>query len=332
MRLTFQKKIASSQMTLPIVCAISIAMWLLIPNSNAESLSVFSSYDYGLWQFVPQFLQVGYWGTGLAMALVAGCVYLLAELNNSNVLLRISSRMLSSMLALLCGLAVMLHNLQPGNVLMLFSVLSFFTLFLTYQLPSPMLTFTTFLMISASSLIFPKMLLIIPVYWILLGCLRAFSFRCLIASLLGTILPYWFYICIAFAAGNTQVFFSHIQSLITFQWYDYSQLTIMQILPFSFFTLLFAIGTLDFFQHSFLDKTRPRMLFNIVAIHGLFIIIYMCLQPQYLDVLLPVLLIDTAILFGHFFALTYTRLSHIVNLVLLAMAIGFIAFVSLYHA
>lgn len=329
MQLDFQKKIASSQITLPVVCIIAVALWLILPHPGTEAVSAFATADYGLWQLVPPFLQQGYWGLGLGLAFVAGGVYLLAELNNSNVLLRISSRMLSSTLAVLCALAVSCHTVHPGSILMLFSLLSFFALFATYQLPSPMLAFSAFLMLSASSLVFPKMLLLVPCYWVLQGYLRAFSFRCFIASLLATILPYWFYACIAFSLEALPMFVEHIQSLITFQWYDYTQLTLSQILPFAFFFILFVTGATDFARNSFLDKTRTRIIYNVVIVHCLYIIIYICLQPQYLDTLLPVILVDVSILFGHFFALTYTRFSHILSLVLLVLGIAMCAYLTL---
>lgn len=309
-------------MTLPLVCVLAFALWVVRPIPTAEFASAFATSDFGLWQFVPSIVQSGYYGMGAALAICAVCVYFLAELNNSNVLLRISSRMLSSMLALLCSLVVVTHTLQPGLVLMTLALLAYFTMFATYQLPSPMLTFTTYLLISLSSLVFPKMLLMVPCYWALQFYLRSFSFRCFIASLLGILLPYWFYVCIAFSTSGMPAFVSHVLSLADFHWYDYTQLTASQIVPFAFILLLFVVGLVDFYRNSFLDKTRTRIIYNTVIIHGLYIIIFIGLQPQYLSVLLPMMLVDTSILFGHFFALTYTRFSHILCLVLLALSIG----------
>lgn len=326
MRLNFQKTIASSQMTLPIVCLISIALWFVLPMPKGESALMPAPSEHGLWQLVPSFLQSGYYGMGLSLLASALTVYLMAELNNSNVLLRISSRMLSSTLAFLLAIATTCHSIHSGSIVALFVMLVFFALFKTYQLASPMLTFSIYLQISIASLVFPKMLFFIPIYWILHIYLRAFSFRCLIASILGTILPYWFYLCIAFSLNQMPMFFEHCTSLISLQWFDYSHLTIKNVLPFAFFMLLFFVGMIDFYRNSFLDKTRTRIIYNVVIIHGLFVALFICLQPQLINMLMPTLLIDTAIVFGHFFALTYTRVSHIICIVLGIMSLAMIGY------
>ena len=50
----------------------------------------------------------------------------------------------------------------------------------------------------------------------------------------------------------------------------------------------------------------------------------MALQPQYITVLLPLLLISASIMFGHYFTLTHTKLSHILMCVILTAAIAVI--------
>ena len=107
MKLSFQKSIASSQVTLPIVAAVVFILWFLPPTANTQLP------DYGLWRHVPSFLQEGNWALSIGAICAALAVYLMAELNNANVLLRVNSRMLSSMLVLLLGLAVMCHRFQP---------------------------------------------------------------------------------------------------------------------------------------------------------------------------------------------------------------------------
>ena len=84
---------------------------------------------------------------------------------------------------------------------------------------------------------------------------------------------------------------------------------------------MFFSGSIDFNINRLLDRTRTRSTLNAVFIHGCTIIIAMALQPQHITVLQPVLLIDTAILFGHFFTLTHTRFSHIFMIAVLALAI-----------
>ena len=323
MRLDFQKTIARSQATLPVVGIIALVLWVLMPYR--QSISSFHEPDYGLWNLMPSSLLESYWNMGISAFCAALAVYCMAELNNSNVLLRVSSRMLGSMLAILLAFAHVCHGLQPSSVVMLLSLLSFFPLFATYQFPHPLLAFLTHLFISVASLMFPKLLYMVPVYWFIQGYMRAFSFRCFVASLLAIVLPYWLYGGIAVLTGTLPSFLSHVLSLAHYEWGDYTQIPLSHILTFSFVVLLFLSGSIDFYHNSFLDKTRTRILYNAVIIHGAYTILFIGLQPQYFITLLPLLLIDTAITFGHFFTLTHTRFSHIYNLVLLILALAIMA-------
>lgn len=323
MRLDFQKTIASSQATLPVVGSIALLLWVLMPNR--QSALSFLEADYGLWSHLPSFLFKGYWSVGLSAFFAALAVYLMVELNNSNVLLRVSSRMLGSMFAILLAFAIVCHGLQPGSVVMLLSLLSFFPLFAIYQLPHPLFTFVSYLFISVASLVFPKMLCLIPVYWFMQSYLRAFSFRCFVASLLAVVLPYWFYGGVALLTGTLPDFLAHIEALTHYEWGNYTQLPMKDLLTFGFIVLLFLSGSIDFHHNRFLDKTRIRILYNAVIMHGVSVILFISLQPQYFVTLLPLLLIDTAITFGHFFTLTHTRFSHIYNLILLILALAIMA-------
>ena len=280
----------------------------------------FSTPDYGLWKEIPQFLQEGYFSLGISLSCAALAVYLMAELNNANVLLRVSSRMLSSMLAFLLTIVIVGHRFQPGSVVMILSLLSFFPLFSTYQLPSPLLSFTSHLLVSVASLVFPKLLWLVPVYWLIQGYFRAFSLRCLLASLLAVLLPYWFYGGIAFVTDSLDDFLTHVCMVADVQWHDYAALDLRHVVAFAFLVLLFVSGAVDFYVNQFLDKTRTRIIYNAMILYGLSIVLFTLLQPQYLETLLPLLLMSTATVFGHFFTLTHTRFSHIYCIVLLVMA------------
>lgn len=319
MRLNFQKSITNSQATLPVVSALMLLFWLLLPPVGQPV--DFTTPDYGIWKFVPMFLQRGYVSLVMGALCAALAVYEMAELNNANVLLRVSTRMLSSVLAILLGMAVVCHPFQPGMVLMLLSLLSFFPLFAMYQTPSPFLAFLTYLALSVASLFFPKLLWIVPFYWLIQSYFRALTLRCLVASILATILPYWIYAAIAVMTGSWENFVLHLQGMISFQWYDYTQLPVRHLFVFLFVVLLFVIGSADFYLQLYRDRTRTRVLYNALIHYGIVIVVWITIQPQYFNTLFPLLLLPVSILFGHFFALTHTRFSHICCIVLFLLAL-----------
>lgn len=318
-RLNFQKSITDSQMTLPVVYGVVILLWFLTPPILPSDS--YSTTEYGLWHHLPLALQQGYWSLGIGAFCASLAIYAMAELNNANVLLRVGSRMLSTTLAFLLGLVVICHLFQPGMLLMLFVLLSFFPLFASYQTTNPFLSFLTFLMVSVASLVFPKWLWIVPVYWIIQGYLRSFTLRCFLASLLAVMLPYWFYGAIALMTESTGDFLSHLQEMVSFQGFDYTQLDRRELVVFLFVILLFLTGVIDFYLHRYQDKTRTRILYNVLVLYGIVITLWIGIQPQYFTTLLPVLILPTAILFGHFFTFTHTRFSHILCIILLVLSL-----------
>lgn len=301
-----------------------LLFWLLLPPVGQPV--DFTTPDYGIWKFVPMFLQRGYVSLVMGALCAALAVYEMAELNNANVLLRVSTRMLSSVLAILLGMAVVCHPFQPGMVLMLLSLLSFFPLFAMYQTPSPFLAFLTYLALSVASLFFPKLLWIVPFYWLIQSYFRALTLRCLVASILATILPYWIYAAIAVLMLHWEDFLIHVYEMISFQMYDYTQIPLRHLFTFSLVFLLFVIGSIDFYLQQYRDRTRTRTIYRALIIYGVVLLMGMVAQPQYFITLLPLFLLSTAILFGHFFALTHTRFSYICCIVvMLLILMDFIA-------
>lgn len=320
MRLEFQKNIASSQFTLPFVSILAILLWIALPTAHTETLAL---DQYGLWSLLPADFKSGASGKYIALVLCALSVYLVAELTNANVLLRISSRMLSSTLAVLMGVTLCLHTFSPGHILMVVLVLSFFSLFTTYQLPHPIPTFITYLVLSTGALVFPKLLYLIPVYWILQAYLRSLSLRCFFASIFGLLVPCWFFFGIASCFdGGITMFVDTYRQLTDIVMPDYSVLRLTDILIFAYVVVFFLFGMINFYANAYLDKTRTRIIFNVIISHSWMVILFMCFQPQLFHTLLPLLLVDASLVGGHFIALTYNKFSHIYCLVMFVLLVA----------
>ena len=132
----------------------------------------------------------------LQFAALMVSTFLMVELNNTNALLHIYSRMVSaSFLALTCTAVFLFPSLRSS--LCMLSFISFCTIiFHTYQdKESPGLTYFAFLCLGIASLMFIQVLFFIPFLWLMMRFkLMAFSWRMMWASLLGIITPYWFLI------------------------------------------------------------------------------------------------------------------------------------------
>ncbi|MBQ9640706.1 MAG: hypothetical protein IJV06_04010 [Bacteroidaceae bacterium] len=305
----FQKRVASSPFTLPVVGAIAVVMWLLLRRE-----------DVG-WQEL--FL-------GLATSTVA--VYMLAELNNRHVLLRISSRLISSLLAVMLAAVVQLHHFQVGHVVLLFSLASFFPFFFLYQWPSPVLTLIAYLLLSLGSFVFPPILFLLPAYWGGQIYMRGMSSRCFVASLLGLLMPYWFLAGVQFFLGNydAALLSLSLQEIAgsgglfaDFHIFSgYETLTWVRCVQFGYILLLLVVGIVDFQMQGYLDKTRTRVIYHVLEIHSVVVMFFLLFRAQYFYQFLPLLMVDAAILGGHFLALTYNKFSRIFCIFFLLASLG----------
>lgn len=235
------KIITTSKFTLPIVSIVTFVLWWFGCDKAASlygdghGAAVLSVADYGLWSYLPITFVDGVMGLATGLVFTALAVYLMAELNNANVLLRVSSRMLSSLLAILLTASVFLHSVQPAHIVMLMLMLSYFTLFSTYQNGDTRMTFLTYMYISLASLVFPKLLWIVPFYWVVQVYFRSLSLRCFCASLVGVCLPYWLYGGCAVCMDCTSVFLEHVGGIVRFEWGNYASLSLQRMCVAFFF-------------------------------------------------------------------------------------------------
>ena len=288
MKELLQNKISGSRLTLPVILCYAIGIWLL----------------GGL-------IQKQWW-------IQFGCflltTYLMVLLNNSNALIRIYSRVISVTFLILSCMACFLFSSLYGSLTQLCAVASYLILFQSYQDKAAAgLTYYGFLCIGLTSLTFVHILYFVPFLWILmLSCLQSFSLRTFFASLLGIITPYWLGICWLVYQGSLPLFVDHFAPLIRFHTpFDFSILNNSQTTTFAFVILLALIGAVHYFRTYYSDKIRTRQLFVIFIWIDLLTVAFICLQPQYYDPLIRILIINTAPLTGHFIALTHTKITNI---------------------
>lgn len=249
--------------------------------------------------------------------LCALAVYLMAELNNRFALLRISSRMLSSSLVMLCAATSMLHHLSPSHLMLICAVASYFPMFASYQRPyATTRIFLEFLFVGLASYLFPQVLYLIPFYWIVQAMLRAMTFRSWVASLLGIITPYWFLVTYAYITNDLQLFTDHFNDIITVEMPSYSMLSLKQIMVGAFSLVFFLLGSWDFYQKKHFDKTRIRCNYYAVSLLGAVSFVWLLLQPQYFNLIIPFCLVHTSMLGGHFIALSYGKVQNIITIIL----------------
>ncbi|MCM1311777.1 MAG: hypothetical protein NC206_05000 [Bacteroides sp.] len=324
------KIITTGKFTLPVVSIAAFILWWFGGSEtanlyhNACGRAELSVSDYGLWACLPVEWLDGPAGLVAGLVFATLAVYLMAELNNANVLLRVSSRMLSSLLAVMLTACVFLHVMQPAHIIMLMAMLSYFTLFATYQNGNPRITFLTYMYVSLASLVFPKLLLVVPFYWLAQAHFRSLSLRCFCASLVGVCLPYWLYAGCAVCMDSLAVFLEHVGGVVRFEWGDYTSVSLQRMCLAGYSLLLFLAGTFDFYLKSYLDKTRTRILYNVVILFGVVGFLFLIWQIDYFDTLFPLALLPTVVVAGHHIVLSDSKFMRIYTAVILVLALALV--------
>ena len=283
----FQNHIAESRIALPLTIVYGLAISIL----------------YGAWE---QQL----WMQTIVLAI---STLLMAELNNSNSLIRIFSRMVSCSFLFMSVMAIFLLHSMQATIVQLCFIAFYLSLFKSYQNSKATgWVFYAFFAIGMASVVFIQILYFVPIMWILMIFnILAFGAKSFVASLLGLITPYWFIGGYFIYRHQYDSIFQHFTDLANFApLFDYSSITQHQMVTFGWIALLFLIGTIHFIRKRFSDKIRTRMLYEVFITLGICSIVFMVLQPQHYPILLRILIVNTAPLIGHFVATTQTRFTN----------------------
>ena len=296
----FQNKVAESRFTLPAVALYGAVVWLLC-----------GLFQQQLW---------------VQFACFVLATYLMVELNNSNVLIRIYSRSVSAAFIILSCTACFLFPSVEGAIVQLCLIASLLTLFHSYQDKTAVgLTFYTFVLISLASLVEVHTTWFIPIYWIMMMFfIFTMTGRTFLASLLGILLPYWcmFAWILWRYEGDFTPLWQHFAPLVDFQFpIGYTTIEPGHILAFAFLFVLFLIGLIHYLRKSFNDKIRIRQIYYSLIFLDTVAMVFLIAQPQHEDLMLRVIIITTSPLIGHFVALTSTRLTNIAFCVIIGIAL-----------
>lgn len=303
MTIRLQNKVAVSRYALPVASLYAIAVWTLC----------------GL---LPQ----QWWVQFACFALSA---YLMVVLNNNNALLRVYSRMVScSFIALTCMACFMFESMR-GAITQLCLIAFYVFSFQCYQdKESPGTTYYAFLCIGLGSTVFVQILFFVPFLWLLAATqLNALSWRTLAASLLGLLTPYWFAAGWMVLQNDFHMLTKHFTELATIlPVADYSGVTLQQTAVFAFTAVLALTGMIHFWRNSSYDKIRTRQLYGYFSSMTLLTALFLVLQPQHYDILMRLMIVNTAPLAAHFITLTHTKITNLAFIVITVVCLVLTAY------
>lgn len=301
----FQNKVATSSITLPVATVMATLLWL----------------SHGIYSYR---LLAGWLLCGLT-------TYLIIEINNTNALIRIRTRLTSSMYLVGTGAMLFLHPFQAGSVAAVCLAISYYLLCRTYQQNQPIgLSFHAFLTLGIGSLWFPQLLFLAPFYYGYMAVfLRCISFRVFWAGLIGLALPYWFWTGVSVYSGDFAPLAEHAREwlcLAPVTATGFLQLNAPQMAAWVLTTLIGIISIAHYLHTDYSDKIRVRMLFYMFICQEFLLEAFLLLQPQHTGTLLHLLHLNTCFLASHYFALTCSRLSNILFIITLLSYAALAAF------
>ncbi len=260
----------------------------------------------------------------IQLALLAVSALMMVELNNSNALIRIYSRMVSCSFLVMGTMATFLFQ-NWETMLLCFSTVSFYlSFFKAYQNPSAAgHVFYAFCAIGLASTVWVHVLFLMPILWILLATnVLAFSGRTFFASLLGIVAPYWFIGSYMVVTGQLDYFQEHFFPLLLLS----NPLEAIphdpaRLITAGFILAVASLSSIHFLIYSYLDKIRTRMVYETFITIDTVLFVFMVLQPQHFDALLSLIIVTTAPIAGHYLALSHTKLSNITFITTIILAL-----------
>lgn len=266
--------------------------------------------------------------------LVAFITYVLMEVNNTYMLMRIRSRMVSSTWLIGVAAIATLHGYSPALVATACCATAYYLVFATYQKQRcPNATFHYAAALSLGSIFLPQMAAFLPLYlWHQLAFLRCMSLRTFCAALIGYGFPLALWGAKCFLQGDFGTIEAWVSDLIAWQPIQlsaYTNLSLQQLASWGLVTLLGLLGAIHYLSTSYNDRIQVRMLLYIFVVQFVAVEVYVGLQPHRLDTLMPLLLLNAVPLIAHFFALTR---SWFTNALFVLSALSFIALAYLHLA
>ena len=299
-----QNKTAESRRTLPIALLYGTAVWVLAGLFKEQ------------------------WWVQFACLILS--VQLVMRINSKNLLIRIYSRSVSVAFIFLSCAAVFLFPSWVGGIVQLCFITALMLLYDSYQDQTAVgNAYYAFLLLGIGSMFDAHIIFYLPLLWIMMKIfVYTLSWRTFFASLLGLATPYWFMggWLIWQKDGDLDAIarLFAVQDILQFP-LDFGSVPPPYVLFMAFTTLLMAIGGMHFIHSSFHDKIRVRQIYYSFITFGLFSLTLWVLQPHN-ELAMRMLILATSPLIGHYWALTNSRISNIIFIILTVALIALTAF------
>lgn len=326
---SLQSQVTTGRLTLPVVILICALCWVLTYFLFPDSIASTTSKDSSSFLQSTRDLLLPGWAERIISFLVCAIIgYFLIELNNQFSIIRMRASMQTAIYFLLVTVCPGMHLLYIGDIVALGSLISIYFLFKSYQQAQAAgYLFYSFFFIGAGSILFPQ-LTILSVLWLLESYrFQSLTPRSFCGALLGWMLPYWMLFGHAFFYNEMELFYRPFNQLLAFgEVFNLQILQPWELAILGYLLVMFIVSAVHCIAAGFEDKIRTRAYLQFLIDLTLFLFLLIALQPIYCSALLPLLIISSSILIGHFFVLTNSKSSNVFFIISLVGLILLFAF------
>ena len=309
-----QSQVTAGRWTLPAVIFFCALCWVLTYFLFPDSIASTTTKDSSSFLQSTRDLLLPGWAERIISFLVCAIIgYFLIELNNQFSIIRMRASMQTAIYFLLVTVCPGMHLLYIGDIVALGSLISIYFLFKSYQQAQAAgYLFYSFFFIGAGSILFPQ-LTILSVLWLFESYrFQSLTPRSFCGALLGWMLPYWMLFGHAFFYNEMELFYRPFNQLLAFG--EVFHLPILQpweLAILGYLLVMFIVSAVHCIAAGFEDKIRTRAYLQFLIDLTFFLFLLIALQPIYCSALLPLLIISSSILIGHFFVLTNSKSSNV---------------------
>lgn len=181
--------------------------------------------------------------------------------------------------------------------------------------------FDASLLLAIASLFHPRIIYLLPVFWIVMGILQIVSFKSFFASLVGALSIFWIIGGISFLVEDYSFLWHHYNGLMIYEVIDFAKFSPAEAAYKSFLGILMIVAMLSFWPRQNMDKLRTRNYLNSILLLWFSLLALWIFSNNEMGLLL-LLFSLSSLMTAHFFSLTDTRFSRGLFILFILLSIG----------
>lgn len=261
-----------------------------------------------IWIYANPTYELTHW-IGLVFCTI--CTAFMVELNNTNMLIRVRTRMVGTTLLVLWTSCGFLHPFQTAHFAILCLLICYHALMYIYQQNhNTGTTFFIYACIGGISMIIQPLCILALAFFFVLGYFRALSFKSFLAGLIGFFLPFWLVFSSCFLIDKTDLIIQYVSDYSQWIPFQYHTVNSHHVAAFTLLLLIVIPSVMHFIRNNFQDKIKVRMFFYFILWMELVLTLGIIVLPHHFQEFYLLLIMNSSPLIAHFLTLSNNKFSN----------------------